>query len=83
MDGNYLANGEYVGQYSTFVSQSGTNRHQVIPLVPVVYRHTPSAGAHNYQIELHVEHYAPNGAAYANSGEMYGQYWFVAEENKI
>ena len=83
MDGSYLANGEYVGQYATFVSQSGTNRHQTVPLVPVVYRHTPTAGAHTYQIELFVEHYDAAGAAYSNSGEMYGQYWFVAEENKI
>jgi hypothetical protein len=83
MDGNYLANGTYTSQYPTFVSQSAANNHAVQPAIPIVYRHTPAAGAHTYQIELYAVHYGPNGNSYTNSGDMYGDYYFIAEENKI
>jgi hypothetical protein len=83
MDGNYLANGTFTSHYATFASPYSANAHAAIPAIPVIFRHTPSAGTHVYQIELYAAHYNSSGGFYSSNGTMYGDFDFVAEENKI
>ena len=64
-------------------ARGGSAQRQALVKVPVIWRHTPAAGARIYQYRVLVEPMDSTGAALAAPGELWTSAALVAEENKV
>lgn len=64
-------------------ARGGSAQRQALVKVPVIWRHTPAAGARTYQYRVLAEPMDSTGAALAAPGELWTSAALVAEENKV
>ena len=64
-------------------ARGGSAQRQALVKVPVIWRHTPAAGARTYQYRVLAEPMDSAGAVLASAGELWTSAALVAEENKV